>query len=244
MKIAGVVAALAAEARALGPAVRGGEGRTVLADGTQVAVSGIGAAAAARAAVMLIEAGASALISWGMAGALDPKLAAGTVCLPSEVVAADGTSFKTARRWREPLAVLVAAHRPVAGGKLLSSTQAIDSVAAKQAAYGTTGAAAVDMESVAIAEVAAAHGLPFIAVRVIVDEAGDGLPRAVVAASQAGQVRVRRLLWGLVRSPTDIGQLVRLVRRYRVATRSLRAVALAGALTPPAGVAACDARTA
>jgi adenosylhomocysteine nucleosidase len=238
LNAAGVVAALAAEARALGPASRGG-GRAVLANGTLVAVSGIGCAAAGRAARDLIEAGATALVSWGMAGALDPKLVAGAVCLPSEVIATDGTRFDTARQWREPLAALVAAQRPVAGGKLLTSAQAIDTVAAKDVAYRTTGAAAVDMESVAVAQAAAAHGVPFIAVRVIVDTAGDALPRAVVAASRAGQVQVWRLMLGLLLSPADIAPLVRLARRYRVATRSLEAVA--GALAAPAVVAASGA---
>jgi adenosylhomocysteine nucleosidase len=235
LNAAGVVAALAAEARALGPAARGG-GRPVLANGTLVAVSGIGCEAAGRAARDLIEAGARALVSWGMAGALDPKLAAGTVCLPDEIIASDGTSFGTARHWREPLAALVAADRPVIGGRLLTRGQPIDTVVAKDVAYRATGAAAVDMESAAVAQAAATHGLPFIAVRVIVDTARDTLPRAVVAASRAGQVQIWRLILGLLISPADIAPLVRLAQRYRIAIRSLEAVA--GALAAPAVVAA------
>ena len=153
--------------------------------------------------------------------------------MPSEVIGADGASFTTAGFWREPLAVLVAAHRTVACGKLLTSTQAIGTVAAKQAAHRETGAVAVDMESAAVAQVAATHGLPFIAVRVIVDAASDTVPAAVVAASAAGQVRVGRLICGLLLSPTDIGPLVRLARRYRIATHSLMVVAGLGALAPP-----------
>jgi adenosylhomocysteine nucleosidase len=232
---AGVVAALAAEARTLGSAARNDAGRAVLADGTLVAVSGIGCTAAARAAIELIEAGATALASWGLAGALDPRLEAGAVCLPSEVTASDGKSFMTARHWREPLAALIAAaQRPVVCGKLLTSARAIDTVAAKQAAHRKTGAAAVDMESFAVAQVAAAHRLPFIAVRVIVDTAGDVVPRCVVAASEAGRLQVWRLMRGLLRSPADIVLLVRLARRYRVAMRSLSGVARLGMLAPPA----------
>ncbi len=233
MTAAGVVAALAAEARALDPAARGGGGPTILPDGTLLSVSGIGCAAAARAALGLIESGARALVSWGMAGALDPSLAAGAVCLPSEVIGADGASFITAGYWREPLAMLVAAHRTVACGKLLTSARAIDTVAAKQAAHRETGAVAVDMESTAVAQVAATHGVPFIAVRVIVDTAGDTVPGSVVAASAAGQVKLGRLICGLVLSPADIAPLVRLARRYRIAGRSLAAVAGLGALAPP-----------
>jgi adenosylhomocysteine nucleosidase len=238
LNAAGVVAALAAEARALGPAVRGGA-RPVLANGTLLAVSGIGCAAAGRAARDLIEAGATALVSWGMAGALDPKLAAGTVCLPTEVLASDGTRFRTASHWRDPLAALVAAERPVAAGTLLTSVNAIDTVAAKNGAYRATGAVAVDMESAAVAQAAAGRGLPFIAVRVIADTAGDALPRAVVAASRAGQVQFWRLVLGLLMVPADIAPLLRLARRYRVAIRSLEAAA--GALAAPTVVAASGA---
>jgi len=238
LNAAGVVAALAAEARALGPAARRGA-RPVLANGTLLAVSGIGCAAAGRAARDLIGAGATALVSWGMAGALDPILEAGTVCLPDEVLASDGTRFRTASHWREPLAALVAAERPVAGGTLLTSVNAIDTVAAKNDAYRATGAAAVDMESAAVAQEAAGHGLPFIAVRVIADTAGDALPRAVVAASRAGQVQIWRLILGLLMAPADIAPLMRLARRYRVAIRSLEAAA--GALAAPTVVAASGA---
>ena len=52
-----------------------------------------------------------------------------------------------------------------------------------------------------MAEVAAAHTLPFIAVRVIVDTAADALPPAVVAASRAGRVQIARLVGGLVVAP-------------------------------------------
>ena len=242
---AGVVAALAAEARALGTPARGdASGVAMLSDGTLLAVSGIGCAAAARTAERLIAAGASALVSWGVAGALDPELAVGTICLPSEVIAADGARYCTAARWRDGLAERIAAQRPVSGGRLLTRLQAVDSAAAKALAHGTTGAAAVDMESGAIAQVAAAHGLPFIAVRVIVDAAADRVPGAVAAASRAGEVRIARLVWGLMLSPTDIAPLVGLARRYRVARRSLRAVAGLGKLAPPSREAASGARVA
>jgi hypothetical protein len=76
------------------------------------------------------------------------------------------------------------------------------------------------------------RGLPFIAVRVIVDTAADTLPGAVLAASSAGQVQIGRLLKGLARSPRDIGPLLRLALRYRAARRGLVTVAHSGALAP------------
>lgn len=233
MNVAGVVAALDREARALGPVVADNLGFKVLAGGTLRAVSGMGCVSAGMAARRLIEAGAKALISWGMAGGLDPDLEAGTICLPREVVAPDGVRFATAASWCEALTASIASSRPVTSGALLTSTGPIAGAAAKAAARRETGAVAVDMESSAVAEVAVASHVPFLAVRVIVDTALDSLPASVTAAGASGEVRIAGLLRGLARSPGDILALVRLSRRYGAAMRSLRAVAKLDRLAPP-----------
>jgi adenosylhomocysteine nucleosidase len=223
----GVVAALAAEARALGPAVRGIGDVSSLRNGSLVAISGMGCAAAEVSAAKLIEAGASALMSFGLAGGLDPALAAGSMVFPSEVISREGASFPTSMEWRERLSAAVQGLGPVSAGWLLTSARAIDSVAEKAAAFRDTGAVAVDMESLAIARLAAAHRLPFVALRVIVDTAADELPRAVVTASVGGQLRMGRLLGAIVSAPAELGALIRLAGRYRTATRRLAAVARA-----------------
>jgi adenosylhomocysteine nucleosidase len=231
--VAGVVAALDREARTLGPAVETNGGFEVLAGGTLRAVSGMGSGEAGMAARRLIEAGAGALVSWGMAGGLDPDLDAGAICLPREVVAPDGVRFATSSSWRETLMASIVSSRPVTSGALLTSLHPIAGIAAKAAARRETGAVAVDMESSAVAEVAVASHVPFLAVRVIVDTALDSIPDSVTAASASGQVRIARLLTGLVRSPGDLMALVRLSRRYAAAIRSLRAVAKLARLAPP-----------
>jgi len=200
-----------------------------LADGTLVAVSGIGGSAAARGARALIDAGATALISWGMAGGLDPALNCGTILLPSEVISREGAGVVTARYWRERLRTALTAHQPVACGKLLTSPRAIGSSADKAVAFRQTGAAAVDMESLAVAEVAGSHKLPFIVVRVIVDTAADSLPAALIAAgSRAGHLQIGRLIAALALAPGQIPALLRLLPRYRAASLSLQAVARGG----------------
>jgi len=229
---AGVVAALTAEARTLGVAARRGAGFATTREGILVAVSGIGGAAATVAARLLADAGATSLVSWGLAGGLDPALAAGTICLPSVVIAADGSRFATDHHWRELVAAAIAARRVVVNGSLLTAISSIDDVAGKAAAFHETGAAAVDMESHAIAAVAASRKLPFIAIRVIVDTAHDALPDAVVAASSGGEVSTLRLVRELLRSPQTIAPLLRLALRYRAARGALLAVARSGALAP------------
>ena len=222
----GVVAALEAEARTLGPAERRHDGLASLSDGALLALSGMGCApAAAAAARRLAGAGVTSLMSFGLAGGLDPDLRAGNIVLPDEVISLEGARFVTAETWRERLRLVIAKHHPVAGGKLLTSPQPIGAPADKIAAFRKTGAVAVDMESVAVAEVAAAHHLCFVAVRVIVDTATDVLPRTIVASSREGQVDIRRMIRGLATAPRDLIALIRLAQQYRSAIRSLAVVA-------------------
>ena len=240
MNVVGIIAALESEASTLGPAVRRRDGLSSLGDVALLAVGGMGGIGAAMAARSLIDAGAAGLMSYGLAGGLDPSLRAGCFVLPSEVISREGAQFLTSVEWRERLHRIIAGQRPVVAGKLLTDATPIGAVADKADAFRETGAVAVDMESLAIAEVAAAHSLPFIAVRVIVDTAMDVLPRAVVAASSGGQLNVPRLIGGLAAAPLDVFALIRLAQRHRAATRSLAAAVRAGLLTPLAA----DARAA
>jgi hypothetical protein len=68
--------------------------------------------------------------------------------------------------------------------------------------------------------------------RVIVDTAADSLPRAVTAASRGGRVEITRLLWELLRAPTDLRALLRLAARYRAAMRTLTLAARVGLSVP------------
>lgn len=210
----GVVTALAAEARAFGSQ-----------PGALLALSGMGAAAAGAAARGLVEARVSSLMTFGLAGGLDPSLVAGSVVLPERLLSLAGQRFEVSGAWRSRVAAAIGASRAVTGGALLTTANALATTAEKAAAWSESGAAAVDMESTAVAAVAAAHNIPFIAVRVVVDTATDMLPPTVIAASRAGRVRIGRLIAGVVLAPGEIGALIRLAQRYRTAMRTLQAVA-------------------
>jgi adenosylhomocysteine nucleosidase len=239
LKTVGVVAALAAEARALGRArehraERASFGNLAfLSDGSMVAVSGIGAQAAALAARALVDAGVAGLMTFGLAGGLDPTLTAGSIVLPTEVLSRDNARrYPTSAPWRERLAHILEAQRRIVRGPLLTSASAIGSPAEKQTAWRETGAVAVDMESAAVAAMAAEHDLPFISVRVVIDTAHDVVPAAVVRASSEGRVLIGGLVAGLAAAPAELLDLWRLAKRYRSAMRALRLVARCGSLAP------------
>jgi len=232
----GIVAALAAEARPLGTGSKGADGAVTLGDGTLLVVSGVGVSAAAAGARRLAASGARALISWGVAGGLDPGLAAGTLVLPREIISPDNVSFATATDWREHVRSAIEAQYAVCTGSLLTCRAPLGSVAAKARAFRETAAVAVDMESSAVAEVAAAQRIPFLAVRAIVDGAADEIPGAALMAATAGTatLRIGRLLATLARAPGELPALIRLAGRYGRARRALSAVAHSGALAPQA----------
>ena len=230
----GIVAALLAESRPLGPVSRHGAGPATLGDGTLLVVSGVGPAAAAEGARQLLAAGARALLSWGLAGGLDPALAAGTLVLPLEVISPEGRVSLTNSDWRERVHRAMAASQRISSGRLLTCREPLGSVAAKARAFREIAAVAVDMESSAVAEVASAERLPFLVVRAIVDTAQDVVPQAALSAASAGEARpsAGRLLASLARTPGELPAVIRLARRLRGAQRALSAVAASGALVP------------
>jgi hopanoid-associated phosphorylase len=227
--VLGVVCALRSEARHLGRSVATNAGLDSLPDGTLVAVTGMGLSAAAAGTARLIAAGADALISFGMAGGVDPALKAGCLFLPPEVGAPEGTRFACDPAWHEALRRALSA--AVTEGSLVTVNAPLTTAAAKAALRRTSGARAVDMESSAVAELAQRHVLPFVAVRVIIDDAQEELPAAIAAATGAdGQVAAWRVGTHLLRHPGELGSMLRLARAYAAANATLAHVVASGAL--------------
>jgi len=192
-----------------------------------VTQSGPGEQRAAAAATRAVGAGARVLVSWGLAGGLTADLAPGTVVVPRRVISLDGEAFHTDAVWHSRL-VELADELAVHVGDVLTVPTALESPDDKRAAAQRCDAVAVDMESAAIARVAAGARVPFVALRVVFDGLLDSLPRG---AEQWLDEHGRRRLAPALRAVGDLrqwGALVTLVRRYRVASGALEK--LAGAL--------------
>ena len=112
--------------------------------------------------------GVGALLSFGIAGALDPEIDCGELIVAEWVKGAEGETFPCHPGWRENLARRLgeAALHPRGGG-LLASTRTLLEPADKTAAYRDSGCLATDMESGAVGAIAAEGGLPFLAVRAV-----------------------------------------------------------------------------
>jgi adenosylhomocysteine nucleosidase len=189
---------------------------------SQLRVAGMGATSARAAAEQLIAWGANRLLSIGVAGALDPGLKAGDVVLPVTVRDAGGNTYHPDPRWRSCLRQHLPRYMHVNDGGLFQVEKILDQAKQKQALFDPASAVAADMESAAIADIAASHGIPFLAVRVILDIASMSLPRSSLqAADGQGRVSSWRLIRGLCRYPYELASYPRLYWFYRRAGNSL-----------------------
>lgn len=172
----------------------------------------------------LIAQGAAGIVSFGLAGALDPHLAPGTLLLPERVIGPDGASYSTDAAWRRRLEAMVGAE---SGHALLGSDSVVATPADKARLFHETGAAAVDMESHVAAAVAAAAGLPFLVVRAVADPAARAIPRAALAGLDAeGRTLVLPVILALTKRPGELPGLLRLAADSRAGFETLRRVAL------------------
>ena len=226
MKRLGIVVAIAAEGRSLTKQTIT-QGQFVhLPEGPLVQFSGMGSKSARLAAGRLLQNDAEALVSWGSAGGLIPELLPGTLILPQKVLAANGAVYSADREWHERLCKRLEAHIDFHKGTLVESLAVLTSSTEKTALFKRTGAVAVDMESAAVAAVAHGSGVPFVAIRAIVDPAGTIIPKSVLSAiDEFGQLRFFRFLKELLRRPMDLFALIRLGHNFRVADLSLASVA-------------------
>ncbi len=192
--------------------------------GWPVAIGGGTAAGAQRAAAALVAQGIDALVSFGLAGGLDPALRPGSLLVASAVVL-DGRHYLADAALSLRLGGMTS--HAVLGAMSIAASPAL-----KQRLHAETGAAAVDLESGAVAREASASGLPFAVLRAVCDPAGFALPPAALAALDAGgAIGIGRVLASLAASPGQLPALFRLAGDAAAARAALlgRVRRLAGA---------------
>ncbi|HMA14928.1 MAG: phosphorylase [Bacteroidota bacterium] len=190
----------------------------------RVLCAGASSQRASVQARQLVDLGVEALLSFGLAGALDPALTSGDLVVALQVRNDGGELHPCDAGWQEALhAALVETQTPCRRGGILGSARLWRRPADKRSLFAATDCLAVDMESGAVAAVAAEAGLPFLAVRAIADRADDALPALVEhAVKPDGMPAVGRTLAAMLKSPTQIPSTLRLARRSNLALASLR----------------------
>lgn len=191
------------------------------AEAPEVRCIGMGGAGARAAADELAGGGVQGLVSFGVAGGLDPALKSGTLVVPETVADETGSTWPADAAWRERTLASLVDGPATAGGTVLAGANLLATVVAKQAAHLKSGAVAADMESAAIAAAAQANGLRFLVLRAVSDEADAALPPAAGAMGGSGQLSVGRLLASLAKHPLQVPALIRLGAQTRRACDAL-----------------------
>jgi hopanoid-associated phosphorylase len=169
--------------------------------------------------------GLRAVVSFGLAGGLDPSLRAGDIIIATDVT--DVLSGETHARTHEGLMVafaerLARGRAAALSGSIVGSDAIVVDPAAK-AALHETGFTAVDMESHVAAEFAATHRLPLGVVRVICDSAARALPPLVgQALGTKGRIELASIMGSLARNPRQLSSLFGTGRDFAAALASLR----------------------
>lgn len=163
--------------------------------------------------------------SLGFAGALSEQLRPGDLVVPGTVLD-DADAGAVALAADSSHATLCAALRraaiPVDTGSLLTAGTVLRTPDAKRAARRRTGAVAVEMEAAGVARAARDFGVPWIALKAVVDALDDPLPPFLDACTTPrGDVRWRGLVAGALAGRDAWQSLARLGRASRQAGRTL-----------------------
>lgn len=179
------------------------EARLLRRTGVRVRIGGGFPAGAARAAEKLVAEGAVALVSFGLAGGLNPALLPGAVLVPESVID-DGEIYPCDPDLIEWLGGANA--KFIMSAKLVAETEGD-----KIALFAATMAEAIDLESGAVARVAAAANIPFAVLRAVADPAQRNLPpAALIALNGAGEIGFLSVLASVFKKPAQIPALIRL----------------------------------
>ncbi|MGZ8367259.1 MAG: phosphorylase [Rhodoplanes sp.] len=206
-----VVVGLAFEARiAAGPGVRvicSGDGRNL-----------VSSLAKAIKEARLRKKDCGGLISFGVAGGLDPELQPGTCVVGSSILCGE-TRTATDPVWSQRLLRKIpeAVHGP-----LMGVSAPVARPEDKRVLYEQTGAVAVDMESHIVASLARKHEIPMAAIRVITDPAERALPACAVSAMRPnGTTDILAMIRSVMARPRELPALLQTALDARAARSML-----------------------
>jgi adenosylhomocysteine nucleosidase len=164
-----------------------------------------------------MDRGASAVLSFGICGALSPELGIGTVVVGTQIVCHD-EQWRADEAWANALvSACGAVNSVIAGTDSILLTEG-----AKAELHEQTGALAADMESHMVAKAATKRGLPFAVLRAVSDAAHHALPPAAAfGLNNEGRVDYSAVMLSLLDEPTQIGALIRTARDTNIALKAL-----------------------
>ena len=178
-------------------------------EASAVVAGGVGAEAARRAAEAVIALYQPGLvISAGFAGALDPALAVGDTLTADRVIdAKDGSRMDSGQ-----------------GSGILLTFDSVADVEQKARFRTAFGAHAIDMEAAAVGKAAQAHGIKFLACKVISDSTRTSLPPLTRFIGPDGRFHTLKFLAHIALRPWKWAAVQRMAKDSLKAARALGVV--------------------
>lgn len=219
----GICCALSAETKTLTDRKINPGDLVALNSHTLLALSGMGAKRAGDAAQRLIDAGAGALVSWGVAAAVDKILRPGDLILPQTVLSIAGDRFPVHRAWHTALRCALSPGLDFHTGTLVETREILTDERRKLELSLSHKALAADMETASIAHIALRYGVAFSVVRAVSDTVSMTIPQPLVnAVDPAGRIDPRTVLNDIVLRPRDWYRITRLGWGMRSACTTLK----------------------
>ena len=179
--------------------------------------AGTGSERARRATQALIDAHSPKwIISAGFSGALHPDLKLGDIVLANSIVDLAGDELRVdAKMAADP-------ERGWHVGRLLMADEIVRTVDRKNQYHEQTQALAVDLESLAVAQVCAQTNTRFLAIRTISDDLSHDLPPEVMSVfGGSGSLRAGAIAGALWKRPSSVKDMWRLREQATLASERL-----------------------
>ena len=189
----------------------------------KIVKSGIGPNAAADAALDLIKSGCDTIIGWGFAGGLSEKFKCGQLIITNRFATEDAHYHSPTPLQQEFTkrlhslnpneGVIFAADRPILKAK------------EKQMLAEKFGSVAVDMESLGIISVTKQKAVPYLSIRVILDDSKTTLPTWISHLLKENKSSRRAILLSKqLFKPGELYSLVKLAFSYKRAAKKLNRI--------------------
>lgn len=218
----GILIAMPAEARCFSPSFRSIGTIYPLNEKTLVAVSGMGKLVS-QAAQNLIQQKVRCLISCGTAVGLAPHIKPGTLCIPHQIVSNNQELYHCDPDLRQRVVTCLNGTVSLEEGNLVHTPTILQTTQEKHALYQHSAAIASDMESLFIAQEAQKHQIPFVALRVVIDDAHFTMPKQLTQSiSPQGEVALRKLLLHLCKQPSLLSPLITLALNFNKTRKVLK----------------------
>jgi adenosylhomocysteine nucleosidase len=188
-------------------------------DGIRIVVveSGTGVARARRATQALLDAHSPKwVLSCGFAGALVPNIRVGDVVVANSIVDDRGQALLI------DVGFPADEKQGIHIGRLLTHDAIVRLVPEKQQLAARHSAIAVDMESLAVAQVCRERGARFLGIRVISDDLSSDLPVEVLSlVGPTGTTRLGAAMAALWSRPSSITDMWKLRKSAQIAAKRL-----------------------